>query len=93
MLPQVTRLRGGVKRATVKAEDEDDDAEDDEQEASPGPMSALTGVFKNVRGPFHGSRLQRHCCMQYVGIVKSFESTMLAEKPVELKILSQQVRP
>lgn len=51
MLPQVARLRGGVKRATVKADEEDDgdDAEEDEEDAGRGPVSALTGVFKNVR--------------------------------------------
>lgn len=59
LLLEVARLRGGVKRATVKADDEDDDTEEDEEDASPGPVSALTGVFKNVRGSFTLSRLLR----------------------------------
>lgn len=46
----MARLRGGVKRATVKADDEDDDAdENDDVDTGPGALSALTGVFKNVR--------------------------------------------
>lgn len=44
------RLRGGVKRAAVKTEDDEDDAEDDGEVAEgSGAVSALTGVFANVR--------------------------------------------
>ncbi|CAM9114667.1 unnamed protein product [Ectocarpus fasciculatus] len=48
-LDLVARLRGGVKRATVKADDEDDDAdENDDVDTGPGALSALTGLFKNM---------------------------------------------
>lgn len=44
------RLRGGVKRAAVKTEEDEDDAEDDGEVAEgSGVVSALTGVFANVR--------------------------------------------
>lgn len=47
---QLMRLRGGVKRATVSSDDADDDAEEGaDEEAGPGAVSALTGVFTNVR--------------------------------------------
>ena len=51
LLPgQVMGLRGGVKRAAVKAEEDEDDAEDDGEVAGgSGAVSALTGVFANVR--------------------------------------------
>ena len=43
-------MRGGVKRAAVKAEEDEDDAEDDGEVAGgSGAVSALTGVFANVR--------------------------------------------
>lgn len=48
--PKVMRLRGGVKRAAVKAEEDEDDAEEDGEVAEgSGVVSALTGVFANVR--------------------------------------------
>eukprot|EP00903_Cladosiphon_okamuranus_P014176 g13173.t1 len=47
-LDKVARLRGGVKRATVKADDEGDDTEEAEEDGLAGPVSALTGVFKNM---------------------------------------------
>lgn len=56
---KVARLRGGVKRAAVKAEDSEDDMdEDDEISTGSGPLSALTGVFANVRDAFDLFR----CC-------------------------------
>lgn len=48
-LDKVMRLRGGVKRAAVKTEDDEDDAEDDGEVAEgSGAVSALTGVFANM---------------------------------------------
>ncbi|CAN0312845.1 unnamed protein product, partial [Ectocarpus sp. 13 AM-2016] len=45
----VARLRGGVKRATLKADDEDDDADENaDVDTGPGALSALAGVFKNM---------------------------------------------
>lgn len=55
----MARLRGGVKRATVKTaeeEEEEDDTDEDEDDASAGPISTLKGVFTNVRGSY--SRVQ-----------------------------------
>ena len=47
---QVMRLRGGVKRATVKTEEDEDDLDEDSDVAEgSGAISALTGVFANVR--------------------------------------------
>lgn len=46
--PQVARLRGGVKRAAVKADDEDDEDEDDEVDSGSRVSSFVTGTFKNV---------------------------------------------
>lgn len=45
---QVARLRGGVKRAAVKADDEDDEDEDDEADGGSKISSFVTGTFKNV---------------------------------------------
>lgn len=49
-MSQVARLRGGVKRAAVTTDDDDDAAdEEDEADEGTGVLSALTGVFSNVR--------------------------------------------
>ncbi|CAM9757861.1 unnamed protein product [Pylaiella littoralis] len=47
-LNKVARLRGGVKRAAVKADDEDDEDEDDEADGGPKVSSFVTGTFKNM---------------------------------------------
>lgn len=91
----MARLRGGVKRATVKADEEDDDTEEDEEDSSSGPMSALTGVFKNVRGSCFGLGSQVNITAKGgTGTPKgrSFESRpvtypSLAKKPGEQKQL------
>lgn len=48
-----------MKRAAVKADEEDDADDDDEVDNGPGVSSALTGIFKNV-SYLLGYMLQQH---------------------------------
>ena len=71
-LPQVARLRGGIKRATVKTDEEDDDVDEDEEDGGAGIVSALKGNIKDVGPP---QTLQYGCS----GLSRDKRSTYLLQ--------------